>query len=188
MPSYNATVELTDRSSDQLADHLVDNLADYSPAVSRSVGGRLEVVLTVPADSLRQAVITALALVAAAGHDAYAVEVLPTDEFDRRLGLEPVPELLSVTEAAAALGVSRQAVQQRIDAGTLPARKVGKAYAVPQAAVTRKPPTQVVFGERYEAEAYLTSRAGGSAGYEVIRAGEEWTVAKASALGDHPKE
>ena len=29
-----------------------------------------------------------------------AIEFMPQDEFDARLGLEPIPELLSVSEAA----------------------------------------------------------------------------------------
>ena len=130
MTSYNATIELAGRTSAEQAVHVVDALADYHPAVGRSLTGHLDVVLTVQADTLRQAVSTALAVVQAADLEALAVEVLPTDEFDRRLNLTPIPELVSVTEAAQQLGVSRQAVQQRIDAGTLPAQRVGKSYVL----------------------------------------------------------
>lgn len=144
MSSYNATVELMERLDAPLGDALLQELADFHPAVSRSMGGRAEVVLTVLADTLRQAVITALAVVAAADHDVFAIEVLPTDEFDRRLGLEPVPDLLSVTEAATALGVSRQAVLQRIEAGTLPARRVGNAWAVLARTVTEHEGYQII--------------------------------------------
>ena len=53
---------------------------------------------------------TALAVVQAAGHEPRTVQVLPTNLFDRRRGLHPVRELLSVTQVAEALGVSRSAV------------------------------------------------------------------------------
>ena len=64
-------------------------------------------------------------------------EVLTTADFDRRLGVDvtQIPELVSVTEAAAALGVTRQAVLQRIESGSLPATRIGTAWAVPRSAV-----------------------------------------------------
>lgn len=136
MTSYNAIVQLVDRFSDELAEQLIDELIDYHPAASRSPYGRPEVILTVEAESLRQATSTVLAVVQAAGHAAYSLEVLPTEAFDQRLELEPMPELLSVAEAAEQLGVSRQAVQKRIDSGSLPARRVGKVYAVPRSSLS----------------------------------------------------
>jgi hypothetical protein len=87
MLRYSATVELDDRSSDQLASQLLDLLADYQPAVGSTEAGRQEVVLTIPAETLRQAVTTTLAIVAAAGRDAHALHVLPTTELDRPLEL-----------------------------------------------------------------------------------------------------
>ena len=111
-----------------------------STLLSRAASGRQEVVLRITAKTLRQAVTTALAVVGKAGHQAFAIEALPTLEFDRRPGLEPIPELLSVAEAASVLGVSRQAVQQRIDSGTLAAQRVGKAWVVARSEVTSKTP------------------------------------------------
>lgn len=134
MTSYNATLQLEDRFDAALAEQLVDELADFHPAVSRSLSGHIEVVVTMPAESVRQAVITAISVVGA-HHVVTAIDVVTTDEFDRRLGLEPVPDLLSVTEAAAALGVTRQAVLQRIEAGSLTARRVGTAWVIPRTAV-----------------------------------------------------
>lgn len=137
MTSYNAIIELDGRVDDKLATALVEQLADHHPAAGRGLTGHQDVTITVQAENLRQATITALALVQAVGHEPWAVQVLPADEFDRRLGLDPVPELLSVTEVANALGVSRSAVQQRIDAGSLPAKRVGNSWAVPAIAVPR---------------------------------------------------
>jgi len=42
---------------------------------------------------------------------------------------------VGTTEAAALLGISRQAVLKRIRAGTLPARKVGRNWVVPASAI-----------------------------------------------------
>jgi excisionase family DNA binding protein len=42
---------------------------------------------------------------------------------------------VGTTEAASLLGITRQAVLKRIRAGTLPARKVGRNYVIPAAAV-----------------------------------------------------
>lgn len=134
---YNATAGTTTPLDAGNAGHLLDVLADYHPAVGRSPFARTEVTITVPAESLRQAVTTALALitVAAGPHDVVSLEVLTAADFDRRLGLAPIPELLSVAETAAELGVSRQAVQQRIDSGSLPATRIGSTWAIPRAAV-----------------------------------------------------
>lgn len=147
MTHYNATVELDTAHTDRNSDDLVDALAGhgYSPAAGTSPFGRLELVITLPADSVRQAAVTALAIVEqAAGVPARSVEVLTTADFDRRHGLDPVPDLVGVTEAAQLLGVSRQRVLQMVEEGKLPAQRVGEKQtvvlsraAVEQAAASR---------------------------------------------------
>jgi excisionase family DNA binding protein len=114
------------------AEQLLEALADYSPAVGRSPFARTEVTVSLPATSLRQAVATALRVLgdAVEPHQLLSLEVLTTADFDRRSGLIPVPDLVSVTEAAKALGVSRQAVLQRIESGSLPATRVGRGWAI----------------------------------------------------------
>jgi excisionase family DNA binding protein len=47
----------------------------------------------------------------------------------------PRDAYVGTTEAAALLGITRQAVLKRIRAGTLPARKVGRNYVIPADAV-----------------------------------------------------
>ena len=66
---------------------------------------------------------------------AVALEVLPTLEYDARLGMAGLQEVLSVGETAAELGISEQAVRQRLDNGTLAGRKAGRAWHIPREAV-----------------------------------------------------
>ena len=135
MESFNVRVELASRAAGEDED-LIDALAGYSPAVSRSPRGWVEVNFSCPAQDLRQAISTGLALVAAATEDQVVVlEAMSTAEFDARLGFDPVPELLSVTEAAELLEVTRQRVLQMIDEGKLPGALIGKSNVIPRAAV-----------------------------------------------------
>lgn len=101
----------------------------YSPAVGTSPAGRLDVLLSVPADSVYMA--TARGVVAAqqhAGAAAVVIESRDADEYDALQGFIQIPDLVSVSEAAEILQVSRQRVQQMIDAGQfITARKVGKS-------------------------------------------------------------
>ncbi|HEY9413568.1 MAG TPA: helix-turn-helix domain-containing protein [Pseudonocardia sp.] len=139
MTTYNAVIETARR--DEPGDDLLDALADYHPATSKSARGWLTVTITVPADSLRQAITTALALVEqAAGTEVVALEAMTTEEFDARAGFEPMPtDLVGTTEAAQMLGVSRQRVQQMADGGFLPYVRVGgKALAFSRATIMAK--------------------------------------------------
>jgi excisionase family DNA binding protein len=139
--NYTATVEVA-RKVDPYAvevdafDDIMDALSGFHAAVSVSPRGWLTATVTLPADSLAQATTTAAALVErAADAAALAAQVMTTREHDARQGWEPVPELLSVSEAADKLGVSRQAVLDRIKRHTLPASKIGRDYAIPAGAV-----------------------------------------------------
>lgn len=129
MTTYNATATIRTRRD---ATDVVDELADHHAAVSPAGKGRLNVVITLPAESTRQATVTALALLERIG-SLDAVEVMPTAMFDARQGLAPLPELVSVTDAAAALGVTRQAVLQRLESGALLGSKVGSTWVIPAA-------------------------------------------------------
>lgn len=136
--SYNARAETTLDLNETSAEQLLDRLDGYHPAVGRSFFGRTEAVITLPAETLRQAISTATAVLdtAVAGlGDVVSLEVLTTADFDRRVGLDPVPELVSVTEAAAELGVTRQAVLQRIDSGSLPASRIGTTWGIPRSSI-----------------------------------------------------
>lgn len=147
---YNARVELDSRDFDESAiDVLMDVVAEYHGTVARAVhGGRVELIFTVPAETLRQAVITALSVVLATGHSPYALEVLPAGDFHERIASTPVPELLSVTQAAEVLGVTRQRALQLASGGQLEATKVGDTWVLPRAAVEARAaarrPTEVL--------------------------------------------
>jgi excisionase family DNA binding protein len=136
---FNVTLEVNNRVKPNVAsfEPIVEALKEYGAAVGLSPYSRLEVTLSVPADSLTQAATTAIALVEAQtnGRKVLAIEVMPTDEFDRRLGMQPIPELVSVTEAAEILEITRQRVLQLVEAGQLPAERVGNAVVIPRLAV-----------------------------------------------------
>lgn len=135
---YNATIEFDTPATASAAERVVDALSAYHPAAGRSDRGRLEVTLTVPAADFVQLMQTTVAITARAiDAPVLRVEFTPTEEFDRRQGLAPIPELVSVAEAAEILGVTRQAVQQRLESGSLPGRRVGKAWVIQRAAVER---------------------------------------------------
>ena len=137
---YNATLTITPSSpveDDEAVDVLMEAFADYHPAVGDAPAspGALQAVVTVPAHTLAQAVATATALAAQVG-DLEGIEVIPTQVWDRRAGLKiDDVELVSVTEAATHLGLTSQAVRDRITAGTLPGRKIGRNWLIPATAL-----------------------------------------------------
>lgn len=80
---YNAVVDLGLTIETDPDDVIIDALIDYHPALARSVQGTLEAIITVPAESLRQATITALAVCqSATGREARAVQVMTTADFE----------------------------------------------------------------------------------------------------------
>ena len=132
MEHFNVRAELATRRQD-LDDDLIDALEGYSPAVSRSDRGRVEVIITLPADTLRQAITTALPLLEQAGDvPVIALEVMSTAEFDARNGIDPIPDLVSVSDAAELLGVTRTR-------GAAAARR-GQAPRIPGRPDLRDPP------------------------------------------------
>src|SRR6476620_11904273 len=99
MEHYTARIELETR--DDLPGESLAALDGYRPVVARSALGWVEVTITLPADDLRQAVTTALAVTECAmAQSVLALEVMPDAQFQRRRGTEPVPDLVSVAEVA----------------------------------------------------------------------------------------
>ncbi|WP_210651368.1 excisionase family DNA-binding protein [Nocardioides sp. SYSU D00065] len=138
MQNYTVTIEVDDKKPLVAADvdRITDELEAFSPALGNSARGFRSATLSVPGQSLRQAVASAVAVVEAAmGAHAIVCEAMTEDEFDTRQGWAPTPELVSVSEAAELLGVSRQRVLQRIKERSLPATQVGRDYVIPRAAV-----------------------------------------------------
>lgn len=139
---YNATLTIhayRSATEDGDIDNLMEVLADYHPAVGDSPAcpGALNAFITLPAHTLAQAVATATALAAQVG-DLVGIEVIPTRMWDCRevLKIEDV-EFVGVSEAAVRLGITPQAVRDRIASGRLPGRKVGRNWVVSDAALPR---------------------------------------------------
>ncbi|MBF6215648.1 helix-turn-helix domain-containing protein [Nocardia puris] len=134
MTAYNIVAELTDVDPDSVADELLDEFAGYGAAIARSLLGRTELILTLDdAPDLTAAIGQALTLLDA--RQLVSLHVLPTSDFDRTDGLTALPALMSVTDAATTLGKTRTRIQQMIDEGTLPARKVGNTWVILAAGV-----------------------------------------------------
>lgn len=137
MQMYNAHVEVNKRG-DFDADQVMAALATYHPSIGHSPRGFADAQISLPAESLGQACATAAAVVSSAygGAAAIACSVMTEKEFMNREGWgDPPGDLVSVTEAAEILGVTRQAVLQRISSKSLPAGRVGREYVLPREAV-----------------------------------------------------
>ncbi|MEO6116026.1 MAG: helix-turn-helix domain-containing protein [Pseudolysinimonas sp.] len=146
---FNARLEYRLEATEEKADQLVTDLAGFSPAAGPADNGMLEVWITIQATNLRQAVDVGLALAGKASTaELNAIEVLPTADYDRRVGLVPMPELIGTDDAAELLGISRSAVDKQIRTGKLRGQRVGErtvvlARADVVAAAARKvPPTE----------------------------------------------
>lgn len=140
MPSnyYSAHVEVDVRknpSSDQV-DSLMSQLEPFHASIGMSEHGWLSAQITVTGETLPQAATVATAVVESAlGASVIALELMTEKEFNRRGSFDDVDDLVTVPEAAELLGVSRQAVGQRIRAKTLPAERRGRDWMVPRKAV-----------------------------------------------------
>lgn len=132
---YNATVELAEPADTLAGDRggdLLQRFADYHAVLARSTLGRAELILSLPAEGIWQAAGTIRRLV----EDLTATRIVleTSADFDLRSESD-IPALLSVTEAAHRLGITRAGVQRRIENGTLPAVRVGTTWAIPATAV-----------------------------------------------------
>lgn len=146
---WNVTLELSEPEiDDDRADALMDSLADYHPAIGAGYRNRPRVTLTLLAESVRQAVGTAIALIeSVAGTTPLYVEAQPTEDFDVRAGFVAIPSLVSASDAAEYLGVSRVRVNQMIDEGRFPtSQKVGNSYVIPADAVWQNARVHTMIG------------------------------------------
>ncbi len=119
---FNAYVELNRKNID--LGKLLDALDGFHPAIGDSPRGWTSARISLQAETLKQATVLALTLVAdAGGAEPIHCEVQIEDEFTARRGFIPVPELVGATEAAELIGVSRQRVQQLASNGDLPSTR-----------------------------------------------------------------
>lgn len=135
MLQVNVMAELDVDFDETVADALIDPIAEYSGAAGRSEFGRTEIVFTLPADSIRQATATALAILTAYEWDLQSLRVLPTADFDKLASAVEIPDLVSAQQAAEILGMTSQGVRKAIDARTLPATRVGSSWVIRRDAV-----------------------------------------------------
>ncbi|MCV2396182.1 helix-turn-helix domain-containing protein [Actinotalea sp. M2MS4P-6] len=131
--SYNVVVDIG--RVDPVALDL-DPLAELHAVAAGTCYGTLELILTLPAEDLRQAASLGWSVVKAAGHEPQALTVMTIADFDLRWGLDE-PATITVREAAELLGVSPQAVRQRLDSGSLPGERRGRDWHLPKRAIER---------------------------------------------------
>ena len=134
MAAYTAiaTLNRTAPPDDALVDEVITTLRNVGGILTADEWQRLQILCTVEADNMNNAMITA-GLWLSPWSDQVKVEILDEAEFE---AWAHPRDYATVTEAAAELGVSRQSVLQRIRRGTLPARRRGHRWAVPWSALT----------------------------------------------------
>ena len=81
---YSALIKLADPDSAKHAEAILDHHADYHTAVTRTEIGQPELTIALPAEDLTHAVQMWHSLVRVTGHRPVQVEVMTSDEFDRR--------------------------------------------------------------------------------------------------------
>ncbi|SES04337.1 hypothetical protein SAMN05443377_1392 [Propionibacterium cyclohexanicum] len=79
--SWNVTVGIGEVDPEAFD---LDRFAEWSGVLAAAPQGGAQVVLTIPAEGLRQAVATGMAIVEACGHTPTAVDALTTGAFDHR--------------------------------------------------------------------------------------------------------
>lgn len=131
---YVVTAEIAHKPTEQVTDWLLELLQDMHPVGHAHESGNALVTVTLPAEGLAQAAGTVVRMIEPT-HRVVSVEAIDEATRDRREGFVPIPELVGVTEAAEALGISRAAVHKRIHAGAIPAQQVGREWAIPASAV-----------------------------------------------------
>lgn len=133
--TYDATMEFVGDPTPDRAEQVVGQLADFDAAVSSSEAGDLLVSITLEASSLAIATHLALGLAREFELELRRLEVLSTADSDRRRSIGALDDVMSVGEAAEVLGVSTQAIRQRLEARTLAGRKAGHAWHISRDAV-----------------------------------------------------
>lgn len=138
---YNAHIEIDERNfTPDRAVSVMEKLVTYHCAPGTSRRGRLELRLTLPAENIEQATSTAVAVAEhATGNKVVRLDIMPESEFEAIQGYQPIPELMSVTEAAEALGMTRQRILQMIAEHKFPsATKIGSTIVLAQTDVEAK--------------------------------------------------
>jgi len=125
---YCVEVEFAEAASATVGEAIVEAFSDLSGVAGVSDHGNATLIATVEARSLAEAGMDIAAHAALRRlPPLLALQVMGADEWEARQGFLPgrVVDALSVTEVAARLGVSRQRVHQLVEAGRIPATRVG---------------------------------------------------------------
>lgn len=140
---YVVQVELDSRDlKPEDVDAIHTSLGEWNVSASENLAGYIELTLTIPAERLRQAIDTALLAAVEFGTPTAAYGI--TEALARqREGMYPLPELVSVPEAAEILKVSRQYVLKLITDGKLPATQVARDYVIVKAALGEHMPANI---------------------------------------------
>jgi hypothetical protein len=167
MNEYSAVLQFVVGEVDrQYLDGVLEDLHGMQPIVETSPGGILLVQLIFNAADQRAAYMTALDRSVAAVNqvwrgptgigsgtmpdfvqvEPFSVELMISEEMARRRGSEHIPALISASQAAERLGVSRMRVNQMINEGAFAtARRVGSGWVIGLAEIVAKandlPPT-----------------------------------------------
>lgn len=119
-------------------DQLLQQFGDYQVNLCPSDLGRTNLTFLLPADSLLQATTTARAILGSFSPEPLRLVVEHIADYSRRQKLAllgQIPPLLSVSEAAQLLGITRTAVLKKVTSGGLVATKVGATWVIPAAAI-----------------------------------------------------
>ncbi|WP_394277519.1 hypothetical protein [Luteococcus sp.] len=118
---FNVTLGTQLPSTMENADHIMDGLARFSVTAHEpsTTPGLFAATITIPAASLEDAIQIALLSAKAADlGEITTLEVLSTEAFDQAAEQAStnggIPDLVSITTAAAMLGISRTAARKRI--------------------------------------------------------------------------
>lgn len=147
----------------------------YGGALVATAVGTRELVLTVPAHNISQAITTAYnAFWEAHRFEPYIVRAMSTAAFDAGLDLPSTPETMSVGEAASRLGVTASAVRQRLSAGTLPGARVGRDWRIPTQVVDAAADDTRIRWTQIDDDHYVGESGAGR--YEVVRRPGGWVT------------
>lgn len=128
MTDYNVMLDLGTREPGAVD---LDPFAPYSGVLGGTPLGTVELILTVPAARIDQAVVTATgALWRELGIEPRAVRALSTEDFDTGFDVLDATTTITVAQAAELLGVTPSAVRQRLNAGTLSGTRTGRDWTV----------------------------------------------------------
>lgn len=140
MDYWNVIIEFDHKYGvDDVDEDILEAFAEWHAVVSPAANQHIEATISVTAENMRQACVQSIALLNM--HDslpeACRISVMRSSEYDKMNGFTPVPPLVSVSEAAVILKVSRQRILQLIHDGSLNGVKVGNGWALLRAEVDK---------------------------------------------------